>query len=277
MKYPESAEMSPRQCRELHYHQQRAAELKSKIDEPVSLAVVTQPKRRWWNAYWETYRLALHANLAGKRIVVPGCGFGEDSIRLACTGAEVYAFDLSPEIVGIARQRAEKMDLDIAFDSMPVEKTSYPDQFFDAVWFLDILHHVDIPATLTEMRRILKPSALIIVDELYTHSSLERVRKTRLIAGWLYPRMQRFIYGEERPYITPDEHKIDEREFAIIAEEFRPEKKLYFNFLVGRLLPQRFELAAKLDRIIIGILGPLGYFLAGRVVFIGKRRGENVL
>jgi ubiquinone/menaquinone biosynthesis C-methylase UbiE len=154
-------------------------------------------------------------------VLVPGCGFAEDAIRLACLGAEIYAFDLSHESVDIARRRAANMNLDIVLNIAPAEKTIYPDQFFDAVWFLDILHHVDIPATVREMRRVLKPGALIIGDELYTYSLLDKVRQHRLIANWVYPRMQRFIYGEERPYITEDEHKIDEREFAIIASAFR--------------------------------------------------------
>jgi 2-polyprenyl-3-methyl-5-hydroxy-6-metoxy-1,4-benzoquinol methylase len=267
---PAAPALTPRQRRELEYHRQRAAELRAiKLDEPVSLAVVQQPARRWWNAYWETYHLALEANLAGKRVVVPGCGFGEDAIRLAAIGAEVHAFDLSSESVEIARQRAETMSLNIVFDSVPAEQTAYQDRFFDAVWFLDTLHHVDIPATLAEMRRILKPGALIIANELYTHSSLDRIRKSRFVAGWLYSRMQRFIYGEERPYITEDEHKIDEREFAQITENFKITEKLYFNFLVGRILPQRFHLVAKADRILIRFLGPIGHFLAGRIVFVG--------
>jgi ubiquinone/menaquinone biosynthesis C-methylase UbiE len=267
--------LTPRQRRELEFHRQRAAELKVKIiDEPVPLTILNQSVRRWWNAYWETYCLTLQANLTGKRVLVPGCGFGEDAIRLACTGAEVYAFDLSPESVDIARQRAEKMDLDIQFDTSPAEKTNYKDRFFDAVWLRDILHHVDIATTLNEMRRILKPGALVIGDELYTHSLLERVRKSRPIADWLYPQMQRFIYGEGRPYITEDEHKIDEREFAMITREITLTRKLYFNFMVGRVLPQRFDVAAKLDRILVRILGPLGHIVAGRIVFVGVLKGK---
>jgi 2-polyprenyl-3-methyl-5-hydroxy-6-metoxy-1,4-benzoquinol methylase len=261
-------ELSPRQKRERDYHRRRAAELKAKIDEPVSLGVVKQQRRRWWNAYWETYRQALHVDLRGKRILVPGCGFGEDAIRLAAIGADVHAFDLSPESVAIARQRAAILNLKIAFAVMPAEQTVYPDRFFDAVWFLDILHHVDIAATVKETRRILKPGALIIGDELYTHSTLQRLRTSRFVVERLYPRMKRFIYGVASPYITADEHKIDEREFAIIERNFRLRSRLYFNFLIGRIVPDRFDLVAKLDRFLLKLLGPLGRFLAGRIVFI---------
>lgn len=268
-------ELSPRQRRERDYHRRRAAELKAKIDEPVSLGVVTQQRRRWWNAYWETYRQALHAGLRGKRVLVAGCGFGEDAIRLAAMGAEVHAFDLSPESVAIARQRAAKMNLKIAFAVMPAEQTTYPDGFFEAVWFLDILHHVDIAATVKETHRILKPGALIIGDELYTHSRLQRIRTSRFVVERLYPRMKRLIYGVATPYITADEHKIDEREFAIIEQNVRLRSRLYFNFLIGRIVPDRFDFAAKLDRFLLKLLGPLDHFLAGRIVFIASARERD--
>jgi 2-polyprenyl-3-methyl-5-hydroxy-6-metoxy-1,4-benzoquinol methylase len=263
-------ELTPRQRREFEYHRQRSAELADqKIAEPIPLDVIKQANRWWWNAYWETYRLAVRASLQGKRVLVPGCGFGEDAIRLACLGAEVYAFDLSPGSVDIARQRARKMNLDIVFNIAPAEKTTYPDRFFDAVWFLDILHHVDIENTVKEMRRILKPGALVLGDELYTHSWLERIRKSRLVAGWLYPKMQRFIYGQERPYITQDEHKINEREFGIVSDQLMGLRCQYFNVLIGRVLPQDFKMARRLDRLLLMLVGGYGRFLAGRVVFIG--------
>src|SRR5207245_524146 len=88
---------------------------------------------------------------AGKRVLVPGCGFGDDAIRLAKLGADVYAFDLSPDMLEIARQRAAKMSVpSIHLDEMPAEALTYSDNFFDLVYFNDILHHVDIPKSVAE-------------------------------------------------------------------------------------------------------------------------------
>src|ERR1035437_3871311 len=93
--------MDERQKREQLYHVEFARQNKDKIETPVLLDVVEPGSRRPWNAYWSTYDLLLTENLRGKRVMIPGCGFGDDSIRLATLGADVYGSDLSPDLVEI--------------------------------------------------------------------------------------------------------------------------------------------------------------------------------
>lgn len=263
--------LTPRQQREINYHRTRAAEMEAKKLEPVNLNVTIQyPRRRWFNAYWETYRLAKNEMLAGKRILVPGCGYGEDACRLSNMGAEVYAFDISSESIGIARARAARHELKITFATMPAEKLEYPDNFFDAVFFLDVLHHVDIPKAIIEFRRVLKPGALMIGDELYTHSIAQRIRNSKLVRHWLYPKMRRFIYGSDEAYITPDEHKIDERELDIVLTGCSVTHWRHFNLFAGRLVPQGIGILDRLDRIALMLIGPLGRYVAGRAVFVAR-------
>src|SRR5689334_18628489 len=135
-------ELTSRQERERDYHRKHAETHRDRALRPVGLDVVRSDQRRWWNGYWETYRLVRRENLHGKRVLVPGSGFGEDVIRLAALGAEVYGFDLSPELVDLAAQRAERMNFSVTLGVMPAEATSYPSDFFDGVLFVDILHHV---------------------------------------------------------------------------------------------------------------------------------------
>jgi 2-polyprenyl-3-methyl-5-hydroxy-6-metoxy-1,4-benzoquinol methylase len=211
--------LTARQQRELDYHRERARERADIVDEAIGTDIIASSVRRPWNAYWTLYDRLLAADLAGKRVLVLGCGFGEDAIRLGLMGAIVSASDLSPGSIEIARERAARLGLSrMTFDVMTAEATTYPDDHFDAVVFVDILHHVDIPAAIREVRRVLKPGGMIIGDELYTHSSLQRVRESRLVEKLAYPLMQRWIYGPDKPYITADEHKIDEREFAVVTD-----------------------------------------------------------
>src|SRR5438105_1026281 len=49
---------------------------------------------------------ALERPLRGKRVLDYGCGHGENACLLAACGAQVTAFDLSPEAVAQARRRA---------------------------------------------------------------------------------------------------------------------------------------------------------------------------
>jgi hypothetical protein len=52
---------------------------------------------------------------------------------------------------------------------------------------------------------VLKPGARIVVNELYTHTGLQRIRDSKLISRFLYSRMVNFIYGTRDPYVTEDE------------------------------------------------------------------------
>lgn len=264
-------EFTDRQQREIDYHRDYAASKAAQKLVPVNFDVIEDEKRRPQNAFWSAYDRLLAMDLKGKRALVPGCGFGEDAIRLARLGAEVEAFDISPDVAEIARRRCAEFGYEgVQFGVMPSEALSYPDDSFDLVLFIDILHHVDIPATMQEIVRVLKPGGRVVGNELYTHSWIQKnLRESWLVEKALYPAMRRFIYGDDKPYITPDEHKIDETEFAAVEAACAAFEAQWFNGFVGRLVPDRVPLAAGVDRALMRALGDKGRFAAGRVVFEG--------
>ena len=96
-------ELTERQKNELEYHREYAHENTAILNKPFSWAVLDNPSRRWWNAYWQMHTHLSGLNLKGKRVLVAGCGFGDDALRLAKLGADVYAFDLSPDSLSIAK------------------------------------------------------------------------------------------------------------------------------------------------------------------------------
>lgn len=261
--------LTDRQQRELDYHRDHAAQRQGVALELVPVDCVTSTKRRPWNAFWSMYDRILAADLAGKRVLVPGCGFGDDAIRIATLGAKVSAFDLSPELIEIAEARAAAAGLNIDFGVMPAETMTYADGSFDAVVFVDILHHVDIAATMAEIVRVAKPGAIVIGDELYTHSAVQRVRESWLVEKLFYRAMRGWIYGKGVPYITEDEHKIDEAEYGIVLDRMATCDTAYYNMLLGRLFPVEMDAAAKTDRVLLNMLGGVGAKLAGRIVFSG--------
>jgi 2-polyprenyl-3-methyl-5-hydroxy-6-metoxy-1,4-benzoquinol methylase len=265
--------LSDRQQRELDYHRTHAATHASGALRPVAEDVIVSPARRPWNAYWSMYDRLMACDLAGKAVLVPGCGFGDDAIRIARLGARVSAFDLSPESLAIARERAQRAGVDITFGAMPAEALAYAQDSFDAVVFVDILHHVDIAATMEEIARVLKPGALVTGDELYTHSRLQAIRDSGAVKRVLYPLMRGWIYGGQTPYITQDEHKIDEREFALVTARLSGLETDWFNILEGRLYPARLTWASRIERAATRPLAGLAPVLAGRVVFSGRFAG----
>ncbi len=264
-------DLTERQRNELEYHRQHAKDYEAILTRPLSWDCLDRPERRWWNAYWSMYAWLTRLDLAGRRVLVVGCGFGHDALRLAKLGAAVHAFDLSSESLAIARALATREGLAVSFDNMPAEQLAYEDDAFDVIIATDIMHHVDIPSAMAELRRVSRLGAMFVMNEVYSHSMTNPIRHSRFVEKVLYPRMQRFIYGPQRPYITADERKLDQRDVAMIARSLSPGyRKEYFCFLVTRLVPSKYVLPSKLDRLLLMALKPLAPFLGGRVLLAGE-------
>lgn len=265
-----------RQRRELEYHRRHAEAHKGLLSRPFSYDVVHRSARRWENAYWQMYSYLIRQPLHGKKTLVAGCGFGDDALRLAKLGADVYAYDLSPESLTIAKALARREGLSIKFERMPAEDLRYENDFFDAVIMRDVLHHVDIPLALNEIVRVSKNDALIIVNEVYSHSLTNHVRYSRLVEKYLYPALKQFVYGGQDVYITEDERKLTEKDILQIKDRLQPlDLEKYFNFLVNRVLPDKFYSLNKVDRFLLICLTPLARFLGGRILFVGRIAKHN--
>ena len=263
--------LTERQKREVEYHQDRARDHEIRLNNPFSWDVINHPSRRWWNAYWRMYGYLTKLNVRGKKVLIVGCGFGDDALRVAKLGAEVYAIDISPESLLIARKMSVREGLDIVFEEMPAETLKYESDYFDCVIARDILHHVDITLAIGEIRRVSKAGAILLINEIYSHSFTDRIRYSRPVEQWLYPAMQRFIYGPGKPYITEDERKLTEKDLFEIKKLVKVcDLDEYFNLFVTRVVPDKFEILSKIDRLLLVCLKPFGRFLAGRVLFAGR-------
>ncbi|MEM9122772.1 MAG: class I SAM-dependent methyltransferase [Pseudomonadota bacterium] len=275
MTEPPAAPLTDRQQREIEFHKDYAAQKAAERLQPVNCDIIEDHERRPHNAYWSTYDRVLAHDWRGKRVLVPGCGFGEDAIRFAHLGAQVSAFDISPDIIEVTKRRIEEFgypEIDLAV--MPCEQIMYTDDTFDLIFFVDILHHVDIANSVAEFKRVLKDGGRIIGNELYTHSALQKnIRESWPVRKVLYPLMTRFIYGQDKPYITEDEHKIDEVEFALLEAVCSNLKTDWFNGFAGRLLPANAKPIAKADRALMRAFGGAGRFWGGRAVFEGTITG----
>src|SRR3954462_4047839 len=100
--------LTERQKRELDYHREHAEENRQVLTKGFSWDVLENPKRKWWNAYWHMFAFLIGCDLKGKRVLVVGCGFGDDALRVAKLGANVSAFDLSEASLAIADKLAKR-------------------------------------------------------------------------------------------------------------------------------------------------------------------------
>jgi 2-polyprenyl-3-methyl-5-hydroxy-6-metoxy-1,4-benzoquinol methylase len=259
-----------RRRREIDHHRQLAARRRKINYRPVATDIIAKRRRRPWNPYWAMWDRVLAADVAGKRILVPGCGFGEDAIRLALLGAEVYGCDIAPEAIDIALTRAYRARCCIDFRAMAAEALDYPDGFFDGVVLVDILHHVDLPAALAEIARVLVPGGQVIGNELYTHSTAQRIRESAVVSNLAYPLMRRWIYGGAAPAIAAGERKIDEHGLAAVFDALSAPSVEYFGMMEGRLYPTRMTWPTRVDKMIMKAASGLAGKLASRVVFSGR-------
>lgn len=266
--------LSERQARELAYHEVHAREHAAEY-AVIDYALVTASERRWWNQAWCMYTELLRGGVAGKRVLVVGCGFGEDCIRLAKAGAHVHGFDLSPALLQVGRDLAKREGLDVDFRQMPAERLDYEDDFFDVILARDILHHVEIPQAMNELVRVAKPGARILVNEVYTHSAIDRIRHSWFVREVLYKRMVRIVYGDRKPYITEDERKMNEADMARVQAAMDVDFERHFDLLVNRVLPSDRTVLGVVDYLALNLFRPFARLCGGRVIVAGTIRGAR--
>ncbi|MBA4317053.1 MAG: hypothetical protein C0412_01500 [Flavobacterium sp.] len=98
-------------------------------------------------------------DIVNTRILDYGCGSGWLSVYLATKGANVYGFDISTKLVELGRKRALINNLSdkVTLKKMIAEELEYPDNYFDKVIGISILHHVNLEQASKELTRVLKP------------------------------------------------------------------------------------------------------------------------
>jgi 2-polyprenyl-3-methyl-5-hydroxy-6-metoxy-1,4-benzoquinol methylase len=272
----QETELTDRQRRENAYHAERAKEMQHIAETAVALDIIVRPQERWWNAQWFLYSMIKRLAKPGMRALVVGCGFGGDAVLLTHLGFEVYAFDLSSDSLDIARRSALRSSTtSIDFRRLASEKLDYADDFFHFILFVDILHHVNIAATMDEIGRVAAPDAIVVGQEIYTFSLLDRVRNAAPVRRYLYPRLVRIVYGTDRPYITADERKMSEKDIDEVLSYLSDPEIHYFKILSGRVLPNDTLWANKLERLMLRASPTLGRLLAGRVVFTGRMSPDH--
>jgi len=115
-------------------------------------------------------------DVRGRRLLDLGCGAGENSVYFALRGARCVAADLSPGMVQVACQLAERNGATIEGCVANATALPFPDSSFDIVYAANLLHHIPEPhRALREMHRVLVPGGKACFWDPLRHNPLINV------------------------------------------------------------------------------------------------------
>lgn len=132
--------------------------------------------------------IALAHIVPGESVLEVGCGTGEIALRAKVRSGprgSVAGIDPSPEMIGVARQKAARAHLDVDYRVASVEALPFADAAFDVVLSSLMMHHLPEglkPRALAEIRRVLKSGGrLLVVDFQEPTSRLGRLQPVWLV------------------------------------------------------------------------------------------------
>jgi len=196
----------------------------------------------------------------GKKVLDYCCGNGDHSIFLAQHGADAVGIDISPVSIENCKVRAEKEGVSehADFYVMDAEATEFPDNTFDVVTCLGVLHHLDTDKAFREIARILKPDGKVICNEPLAYNPVFQ----------LYRRMTPHLRTEWEMH-----HILSKRDIDHAEKYFNTVDMKFFHlvnmgavpFLNGPLFSPVLGMLEQIDNVLLRI--PFVQWLSWQIVF----------
>lgn len=192
-----------------------------------------------------------------------GCGDGEVCVQLALLGYQTTGFDVSPEYIHLAQERArvEGVEEKAKFFVADGSNVSIEEQTFDLVLVQLVLHHVDLRPCLENIRKHIKTGGRVIIIEPVAYSATLR---------WLRDRTP------VEKDISPNERQLTQSDLKIIGEYFTIRSRKHFRLFgrLDRVLPRfLIPFLLQLDALLLAIPG-MSHFAATTVI-LGERPITN--
>ena len=115
--------------------------------------------------------LARHIPEPCREALDVGCGTGTFSRLLAKSSDNVLALDLSPNMIGLARERSSRFP-NIDFRVADVLTLALPAEQFDCIATIATLHHLPAGEVLPKLKGALKPGGVLLVLDLFQAEGL---------------------------------------------------------------------------------------------------------
>ena len=141
-----------------------------------------------------------------------GCGLGEASVYFALKGAEVTSLDLSDGMLTATSRLAARYGVGVRVVKAAAERTNLPaGEVFDVIYAGNLLHHVDIEATLRLLKPHLAQNGIFVSWDPLAYNPLINV----------YRRIATVVR-------TPDEHPLTLKDLRLFRREFGDVSTRYF-------------------------------------------------
>jgi 2-polyprenyl-3-methyl-5-hydroxy-6-metoxy-1,4-benzoquinol methylase len=148
-------------------------------DARAEVNALAPDRNRELDRIWDALRLSRDA-----RLLDAGCGSGQLAIAFAERGALVTGIDLSAEMISRARDHASERGVEIEWRTGDVTHLADPLAVFDAIHARVLFQFVpDVPGTLRELRRVLKPGGRLLASVPGALSPIYRASWMRHLPG----------------------------------------------------------------------------------------------
>ncbi len=186
------------------------------------------------NSRFHRYRISevlrLCGELAGKRAIDLGCGWGTISFALAEVADEVVGVDFADAALRLCRSRHDPArDAHLSFLQVDARATGLPAGEWDLVVAADLVEHLYPQATLDvyrEANRLLRPGGRLVVWTPSPTHIIERLRRWRVL--------------------RPDPTHVDYKTLARVREEVGERG---FQVLEARYVPSHLSVASLVERL----------------------------
>ena len=170
----------------LHYFDRTAVEAWKRLTSDAPVNSIRATVRAGRDDMRRTLLGWLPEDLQGARVLDAGCGTGALSVEAARRGAHVVAIDLSPTMIGLARERLPP-NLGLgAIDFRVGELPSLSPRGFDIGIAVDALHELPLADALARIAVAVRPGGrIVIVGELGPWWA--RLSEIRRVAGRTLP------------------------------------------------------------------------------------------
>ncbi|HEY5119601.1 MAG TPA: class I SAM-dependent methyltransferase [Anaerolineales bacterium] len=107
----------------------------------------------------------------GETVLDAACGSGSLTLTAkvyAGSDGKVFGIDAAPEMIAVAKDKAARARLEVAFEVGLIEKLAFPDASFDVVISRLAIHHLpdDLKrAGFAEILRVLKPGGRLLIAD----------------------------------------------------------------------------------------------------------------